>query len=173
MGKSISLSIPEVAVKATEQIPQYLGDIDSTYMGVLLPILEDLRGTVLFILHEDVGFRLIQMLYGKTGESKTLDEDGESALNEITNIVGSSVINVFAEKSSLSIKPGLPTIVHDYMQSILDSVLVVQNLANDYTIVMDTAFFFEDDRVVGNLLVIPETDTFKNLIDKMRSNGLF
>jgi len=171
IGKSISLSIPEVAVKATEQIPQYLGDIDSTYMGVLLPILEDLRGTVLFILHEEVGFKLIDMLYDKKNESKKLDEDGESALNEITNIVGSSVINVFAEKSLLSIKPGLPTIVHDYMQSILDSVLVVQNLANDYTIVMDTAFFFEDDRVVGNLLVIPETDTFKNLIDKMRSNG--
>ncbi len=172
LNKRVDLSIPEVAVKPIENIPDYLGDIDSAYIGVMLPILGDAKGTLLFILNEDVGFSLIDMLYGtSTSETREMDEDGESALKELTNIIGSSVINVFAEKSGLVIKPSVPTIVHDYMQSVIDSILVMHNMSNDYAIIMDTAFYFEDDNIIGNLLLLPEADSLKTLVSRLRSNG--
>ncbi len=124
---------------------------------------------MLFIIDENVGFSLIDMLYGSSmKEAKTLDEDGESALKEVTNIVGSSVLNVIAEKTGLAIKPDVPLIVHDYMQSILDSVLVKFNMTNDYAIVMDTAFYFEDDRVIGNLMLLPEAESAREIANKLR-----
>ena len=171
LGKRIDLSIPEVIIKPTEDIPEYIGDVDSIYMGVMLPMSGEAKGTLLFILHEDVGFQLIDMLYGTTmAKEKQLTEDGESALNEITNIVGSSVINVFAEKAAMALQPGLPTIVHDYMQSIIDSILVMHNMTSDYAVIMDTSFYFEDDQILGNLLLLPDTDSFKILVEGLRSN---
>jgi two-component system chemotaxis sensor kinase CheA len=172
LNKRIDLSIPEVTVKPLENIPDYLGDINNVYIGVMLPILGDARGTLLFILNEDVGFALIDMLYGtETKASREMNEDGESALKEITNIIGSSVINVFAEKSGLVIKPSVPTIVHDYMQSVIDSILVMHNMSNDYAIIMDTAFYFEDDSIIGNLLLLPEADSLKTLVSRLRQHG--
>ncbi len=171
INKRIDLSIPMVTVQPVEQIPRYLGQVDSVYIGVMLPVLGDANGTVLFIFNENIGFELIDLLWGtNTGEERELTPDGESALNELTNIVGSSVINVFAEKTDLVIKPGLPTIVHDYLQSVIDSILVMHNIKNDYAIVMDTAFYYENDKIIGNLLLLPEAESLKRIVERLRGN---
>ena len=43
-------------------------------------------------------------------------------------------------------------------------------MLNDYAIVMDTAFFFENDKIIGNLLLLPEADSLKIIVERMRSN---
>ncbi len=130
-----------------------------------MPLVGDIKGTILFALQDTAGFELIDMLYGiESGMTNQLDEDGESALREVTNIVGSSVVNVFSEKTGIAIKPTVPTIVHDYMQSILDSILVVHTIVNDYALVMDTEFYYQDDKVIGKLLILPETESLKKIV---------
>lgn len=172
LNKRIDLTIPEVAVKPIESIPELIGNVEKPFFGVHLPILGDGNGTILFTICEDVGFKLVEILFNSssTREDGKLTEDGVSALEEITNIIGSSIINVFAEKTGLTIKPGLPKLAHDFMQSIIDSILVAYNVDNDYAIVMDTAFFFEDDQVLGNLMILPEARFFKTMVEKLRLN---
>ncbi len=171
LNKQIDLSIPEVTIMPIEQIPKHIGDIDSIYMGIMMPILGDTRGTVLFIFKENTGFEVIDLLYGLASKTtREFNEDGQSALQELTNIVGSSVINVIAEKSNLVIRAGLPTIVHDYLQSVIDSILVLHNMLSDYAVIMDTAFFFENDKIIGNLLFLPEADSLKIIVERMRTN---
>ncbi len=168
LGKRIDLSIPEVALKSVESIPSLLGEANKSYIGVMLNILGDAKGTVLFIFDEKTGFDLVNHLYGTSNSATELTEDGISALKEITNIVGSSVINVFAEKTGLLIKPSIPNIVHDFLESIIDSILAVQNTKSDYAIIMDTAFYFENDQIVGNLLIMPEAESLKLMVEKLR-----
>ena len=171
LNKQIDLSIPEVGLMPIEQIPKHIGDIDSVYMGIMMPILGDARGTVLFIFKEKIGFEIIDLLYGiTTPKTLKINEDGASALQELTNIVGSAVINIIAEKTLLVIRAGLPTIVHDYLQSVIDSILVMHNMLSDYAIVMDTAFFFENDKIIGNLLLLPEAESLKIIVERMRSH---
>ncbi len=168
LGKRIDLSIPEVSLKPVESIPSLLGEANKSYIGVMLNILGDAKGTVLFIFEEKTGFDLVNHLYGTSNATSELTEDGISALKEITNIVGSSVINVFAEKTGLLIKPSIPNIVHDFLESIIDSILAVQNTKSDYAIIMDTAFYFENDQIVGNLLIMPEAESLKLMVEKLR-----
>jgi two-component system chemotaxis sensor kinase CheA len=171
LNKRIDLSIPEVTIKPIEQIPKFIGDIDSVYMGIMMPILGEIRGTILFIFKESIGYEVIDLLYGTAlRKTRELTEEGASALEELTNIVGSSVINVFGEKAGLVIRPGVPAIIHDFLQSVIDSILVLHNMLSDYAIVMDTAFYFEDDKIIGNLLLIPEADSLKTIVQHMRSN---
>ncbi|MBP7735199.1 MAG: chemotaxis protein CheW [Spirochaetes bacterium] len=171
LNKQIDLSIPEVSVMPIEQIPKHIGDVDSVYMGIMMPILGDTRGTVLFIFKETIGFEVVDLLYGLASKTThEFNEDGQSALQELTNIVGAAVINVIAEKSNLVIRAGLPTIVHDYLQSVIDSILVLHNMLSDYAVIMDTAFFFENDKIIGNLLLLPEADSLKIIVERMRTN---
>jgi len=169
LGKQIDLSIPTVELLPVEKVPEAFGEVDNIYIGVYMPLVGDIKGTILFGLAEDAGFELIDMLYGiESGKTHELDEDGESALKEVTNIVGSSVVNVISEKTAIAIKPSVPTIVHDFMQSILDSILVLHNISNDYVLVMDTEFYYQNDRVIGKLMVLPETESLKKIVDKLR-----
>lgn len=169
LGKQIDLSIPTVELLPVEKVPENFGEVDNIYIGVYMPLVGDIKGTILFGLAEEAGFELIDMLYGiESGKTRELDEDGESALKEVTNIVGSSVVNVISEKTAIAIKPTVPTIVHDFMQSILDSILVMHNISNDYVLVMDTEFYYRNDRVIGKLMVLPETESLKKIVEKLR-----
>ncbi len=168
LGKRVDLSIPSVSLLPVERIPESIGEVDSIYIGVYMPLVGDIKGTILFGLKEDSGFDLIDLLYGiESGETRELNEDGESALKEVTNIVGSSVINVIAEQASVAIKPDVPTVVHDYMQSIIDSLLVLHNIRNDYALIMDTIFYYQDDRVMGELLIMPEPESLKKIVSRL------
>ncbi len=171
LDKRIDLSIPEVRLTPVEKIPELFDDLNDPYMGVMLGIEGEINGTLLLLLKEKTGFNLIDMLYG-TGSSVTneLSEDGVSALKELTNIIGASILNVYAEKSNMIVKPNVPTFVHDYLQSVMDTVLIMHNIEHDYAIVMDTAFYFENDQVMGNLMILPETDSLKVLVKGFKSN---
>lgn len=171
LDRRIDLSIPEVKITPVENIPEFLGNPNEPYMGVMLGIEGEINGTLLLVLHEGVGYDLIDMLYGMPeSQERELSEDGVSALKELTNIVGSSILNVYAEKSKLVVKPNVPTFVHDYLQSFVDSILVMHNIQHEYAIVMETAFYFEDDRVVGNLMILPEAESLKTLVSGIRKN---
>lgn len=171
LNRRIDLSIPEVKITPVENIPDFLGNLSDPYMGVMLGIEGEINGTLLFVLQENVGYDLIDMLYDKhESQKRELSEDGVSALNELTNIIGSSILNVYAEKSQLVVKPNVPTFVHDFLQSIVDTILVMHNIDHEYAIVMETAFYFEDDRVVGNLMILPEAESLKILVSRIKNN---
>lgn len=171
LNKRIDLSIPEVRLTPVEKIPDFFGNLNEPYMGVMLGIEGEINGTLLLLLQEKIGFELIDMLYG-TDSSGTneLSEDGVSALKELTNIIGASILNVYAEKSNMVVKPNVPTFVHDYLQSVMDTVLIMHNIEHDYAIVMETAFYFENDQVMGNLMILPETASLKVLVKGFKSN---
>jgi two-component system chemotaxis sensor kinase CheA len=171
LNKRIDLSIPEVKLTPVEKIPEFFGNLNEPYMGVMLGIEGEINGTLLLLLQEQVGFDLIDMLYGtESNGTSELSEDGVSALKELTNIIGASILNVYAEKSNMVVKPNVPTFVHDFLQSVIDSVLIMHNIEHDYAIVMETAFYFENDQVMGNLMILPETDSLKVLVKGFKSN---
>ena len=169
LDKSVSLSIPEVEIIPIKDLAKTIGDIDTVYVGVFMPIMGDVNGAVLFSFTEESGFELIDMLYGlSTGKTKILDQDGESALKEVTNIIGSAMINILSEKIDLSIRPDIPTIIHDYIQSTIDSILIQNNIAGDYALSMNTYFYYHDDRILGKLLILSETESLKKMIQKLK-----
>jgi two-component system chemotaxis sensor kinase CheA len=171
IGKQVDLAIPEVRLLPVEKVPEMIGQPGDIYIGVCMALTGDMKGTVVFSLPEKSGLELIDGLFGlASGETKELSEDGESALKEITNIVGASVVNAISEKTGLVIMPDVPLIRRDYMQAILDSILAAHNVRNEYLLTMDTEFYYQDDRVMGNLMIIPETDSLRKLVEHLQEN---
>jgi two-component system chemotaxis sensor kinase CheA len=171
INKRVDLAIPEVKLLPIEKIPDILGGRGEPCIGVFMPLTGDMTGTVLLSLPEVSGFELIDGLFGlETGQTKEMSEDGESALKEITNIVGSSVVNAISEKTGLAIMPDVPVIKRDFMEAIIDGILGEYNIKNDYALIMDTEFYYQDDRVMGNLLILPDTASLKGLVEHLNQN---
>ena len=170
IGKRVDIAIPEVRMLPIEKIPASLGKVDDVYAGIYMSLSGDVHGTILLSMPNDSVCSLIDDLYGfDTGKTKEINDDAVSALKEITNIVGSSVVNAFSEKTGLVIMPSVPAMVNDYIQSILDSILVLHNMKNDYALIMDTVFYYEDDRIMANLLILPDSESLKTLVANLRN----
>jgi two-component system chemotaxis sensor kinase CheA len=173
IGTRIDMAIPDVRLLPADQIVTTVSHNDTdVFMAVSMGIVGDIQGSVLFSIGENSGYQLIDDLYDlETGATKELDENGSSALKEITNIVGSSVINSISERTGLSILTEVPHLMHSKMSSVMEEVVKDYGLKNEYSLTMDTEFYYEDDRVMGHLLVLPKVASLRKIIDNLRNDG--
>jgi hypothetical protein len=42
-------------------------------------------------------------------------------------------------------------------------------MKNDYALIMDTVFYYEDDRIMANLLILPDSESLKTLVSNLRN----
>lgn len=170
LAKQVDISIPEVAVVPIEKVPSRTGCIDNVpYVGIILSVKNDTFGSILMLVNEQEAFELVDILYNSSSQKdeKVLDEYCESILKEITNIVGSAMLNVIAEKIDIVIQPNVPIFIHDSMDAIMETADVVKNSINGYVIIMDTAFFLEGDKLIGHLVFLPNGNVGKELMDAL------
>jgi chemotaxis protein CheC len=132
----------------------------------------DLGGHILLSLTEDDARRLVDLLYGmETGKTKEINEEALSALNEITNIIGSSIINVISEKTKLQALPSVPKIVKDFFSLIADGLIIGHGGEVDFAILMDTEFFISESALMGNLYLLPKKRSIIKMLERLRGNG--
>ena len=166
-NNKIDFSSPKLKIQTQKQIPNHLGKIDDVYLGVLLPIKGDLKGNLLLVLEENIGFKLINFL-AKTKNDQNLNEEGESIIKEIMNILGSDLLNLLADQTGLIIRPSLPNIIHDYWQPVIDSIL----LQDKDSFSIQISFFLNQpknqNKPLANLFFIPTLETLKNLITHLK-----
>ncbi len=173
IDKRVDMAIPDVRLVPASKILDIEKHDVQKYVSVYMPLIGDINGTVIFNLPENSAYSLVDDLYSlKTGKTSALDEDGISALKEITNITGSSVINAFSERTGLSILSQVPNLLHDSLEAAISKIADEQyNVSNDYALTMDTEFYYEDDRIVGHLLILPDVKSLRVLVDNLRDNG--
>ena len=169
LSKQVDISIPEVTVVPIDKVPERTGCIDDiTYIGVILSVKEDTFGSILFVVNEKEAFELIDILYdSSTKEAGVLDDYCESILKEITNIVGSALLNVIAEKIDMTIQPNVPILVHETINTIMRAADIEKNSIEGHVIVMDTAFFLEGDKLIGHLVLLPNSNVGKTILKKL------
>jgi two-component system chemotaxis sensor kinase CheA len=165
ISKQVDLSIPDVSICPIESVAERTGCTDDqSYVGGIMDV-DGTFGSILLLFNEPIAFELIDLLYGPSPrESGVLDEYCESILKEITNIVGSSLLNVIAERMKFVIQPQVPFLAHDTVSKILQTADVEKNSINGHVIIMDTAFFFENDNLLAHLILMPKSESADDFI---------
>jgi chemotaxis protein CheC len=83
-------------------------------------------------------------------------EIGDSALQEIGNIVGSSYINALAEMSGMALEPTPPGMASDMLGAIVETVLAERAGASDMALLMDSDLVVEDADCAVSFLLMPD-----------------
>ncbi|MCL2025363.1 MAG: chemotaxis protein CheW [Leptospirales bacterium] len=165
ISRQVGLSIPDVSITPIEKIAERTGCTDGqVYISGIVTI-DDKFGSLLLLFAEQMAFELIDALYGSsTREAGVLDEYCESILREITNIVGSSLLNVIAEKVGHTIKPNVPTLHSGNVDKILEAADIAKDSINGNVIIMDAAFFFNDDELLTHLILVPGSGSMPDFL---------
>ena len=132
----------------------------------------DFFAVLLLVFDESTGYEAAGELMGMPEDSRTPSsmslEDVQSVLNELTNIVGSSILNELANKTNMAITPTVP----EFMSGNVDDLLaLVQRRSHpeldSKLIYISTDFFREDTELLGRLFMLPSRPNLVELVSRL------
>jgi chemotaxis protein CheC len=165
-GQRIDLSVSKVCVLPTDAIADFLGGSDSNVASVCLPVYGDVTGLVLVFFPLDQINELTRMLlpnFTAVPGPDGLSDIEKSALRELGSILTGAYLSALFRFIHIQILHGVPELVMDMAQAILDSVLVELEEKEDLAIVIETELTAQNKKMTSKFLLLPEAGSLARL----------
>jgi chemotaxis protein CheC len=166
VGRTILLRVPTISIADLSEVPDLLGGAELLVVGVILGLEGDARGNMLLVLPQESAERLLQVLLGP--ENADLESAlGESTLQEIGNILGSSYLNALGDMLKLKLYPSIPLLAFDMAGAVVDQVLGELGGYGDLALVLETDFASTDQQTTpirGHFFLLPDPETLEVIL---------
>ncbi len=138
IGSPIDIAVPNAEFVPLHEAAERIGPVESRVFAVLTGLVGDVPASVLLVFPLEAAQALCGML-GTDADS----EMGQSALQEIGNILTASYANAIAGMTGLSIEPEPPAVAVDMLGALVDSVLAMSVVSTDAVLFLQTALKIE------------------------------
>lgn len=152
INKKVDMTVPAVNIVPFEDIFSSIGG-EEIVIGVIVRVLGDTPGNILFIFEKEVACNLIEVLTGQREEE--ISEMGNSVLCEIGNIISGSFMNAIAKFTNLLIVPSVPAVSYDMLGAILSTTFIESGQFDDFVLDIETMFLQSDSKISGHFYYIP------------------
>ncbi|MEE8401532.1 MAG: chemotaxis protein CheC [Candidatus Hydrothermarchaeaceae archaeon] len=164
IGKNIYISVPSAAHPLSlEYIPRALGKKDDIIVLLFFKIMGDAEGNILIVFSEEQARSISNILLGRD-VGQEMDEDNESALKEVGNILTSTYLTALSTLVGFSLVPSIPYIAHDTVSNVADTILIDLRETSDYALVTDTEFLLDKKTMAGKCLTLFGRDSFISIL---------
>ncbi|MBU3198751.1 chemotaxis protein CheC [Clostridium estertheticum] len=167
LNEKVDMSVPAVNIIPFDDIFSSI-DVEVVVIGVVVRVLGDIPGNILFTLEKDVALRIISGLVGE--EQQQITELGNSALCEIGNIISSSFMNAIAELTKLEVRPSVPAVALDMMAAILSTTFIESGQFDEYVLDLETNFLQENEKIRGHFYYIPMPGSLEKILNSLGVN---
>jgi len=167
LNEKVDMSVPAVNIIPFDDIFSSI-DVEVVVIGVIVRVLGDIPGNILFTLEKDVALKIISGLIGE--EQEQITELGSSALCEIGNIISSSFMNAIAELTKLEVRPSVPAVALDMMAAILSTTFIESGQFDEYVLDLETNFLQENEKIRGHFYYIPMPGSLEKILNSLGVN---
>ncbi len=167
LNEKVDMTVPAVNVVPFDDIFSKIG-IEEVVIGVIVRVLGDTPGNILFTLEKEVALKIISRLLGETQDEIT--EIGSSALCEIGNIISSSYMNAISKLTNLLIMPSVPAVTLDMMGAILSTTFIESGQFDEYVLDLETQFLQENQKISGHFYYIPMPGSLEKILSSLGIN---
>lgn len=170
LGVTVEVTVPEFKTVDFAHLATYLPE--DKVIGVTLGTEGDFFAVLLLVFDQKTGYEAAGELMGLPVDNRNTEnmsvEDVQSVLSELTNIVGSSILNELANKTGLSIQPTVPEYIHGTTTELIDRVQKEAHSELDSRLIyISTDFFREDTELLGRLFLLPSKPNLIDLISRL------
>lgn len=125
VDKRVSISVPEVMIDKVENVAKLIGKEKEIITGILLRILGEAPGYLMFIFpHDKSTSDFISLITKKHNTpEKTLNEFDISVLKEVGNILAGSALSAFSKFLDLSMIHSVSEAVTDMLGSVINTLM--------------------------------------------------
>jgi chemotaxis protein CheC len=164
----VNMHVPEVDLCPLVDIPDLMGGAEKSVIGIYIRVFSEVSFYAVFLIDFESAQTLVASLTGQ--DHPVMEEMGRSVLLEVANIVTASYLNALSHLTNLTFLPEPPLLVVDMAGAILGTVLAETSVAEDYILVLKTAFITATGNIEGNFLIIPDQNTL-DIIVRMLVDG--
>ena len=170
-NRTIMIAVPEVNVRALEDVTDLVGSDDEVMAAVLMHMMGDLTGRTLVLFHVDSARALCDILLrrepGSTREFGVMEQSG---LKEAGNILASAYLNALSDFMGMMLVPSVPSLVVDLSAAVLTSAYLNFGTARDYVFCVETSFRVENtaEPLMGHFLLLPDMPSLRAIFDAIR-----
>ena len=121
LERTVMISVPDVRMASSEEIPGLAGDPDALVAGVAFHVVGDASARILFWLTRKAALELVDLLLrNPAGTTKALSDLGNSTIKETGNILASAYLNGLSEFCGLLLLPSVPALSFDLSHAVLE-----------------------------------------------------
>lgn len=167
INRKIDMTVPAINIVPFYDIFSRIGG-DEIVVGVIVRILGDTPGNILFVFEKDTALRFIEILTGMKEEQ--ISEMGNSVICEIGNIISSSYMNAISKFTNLMIMPSVPAVTYDMLGAILSTTFIEAGQFDDYVLDIETVFLQDDSEISGHFYYIPMPGSLEKILNSLGIN---
>lgn len=167
INRKVDMTVPDINVVPFYDIFSSIGG-DEVVVGVIVRVLGDTPGNILFVFEKETALDFIQILTGIREEQ--ISEMGYSVICEIGNIISSSYMNAIARFTNLSIMPSVPAVTYDMLGAILSTTFIESGQYDDYVLDIETEFLQNDSKISGHFYYVPMPGSLEKILNTLGVN---
>jgi len=168
LNKKVDMKVPQIRIMGFSEVNEVLGGAETPVVGILLSVLGDISGYILFVLEQSAANTLVNILMSKKpDEELEYNEITLSALKEVGNILTGSYLSALSALTGLNIKPDVPALAIDMAGAILSVPAIEFGKTTDTVLYIETEFIEGKDRVIGDFFLVPDTESYIRLLDSL------
>ncbi|MBB6216500.1 chemotaxis protein CheC [Anaerosolibacter carboniphilus] len=167
IDRKIDMNVPKVEILEFKEVAELLGGPEVPVCGIYFRVDGDISGSIMFLLTLKSSTTLTNMIMPTSGDMEIPDEIGQSALQEIGNILSGSYISSLSALTGLSIKISVPSLAIDMAGAILSVPIIQFGQVGDHVLLIETEFNEGNNEVKGFFFLIPDVDSFEILLKSL------
>lgn len=165
INRKVNMSVPAVNIVRFNEIFD-TQESEERVISVIVRVLGDTPGNILFIFDDETANNMIELLTGKKEDK--FSELGYSVLCEIGNIIAGSYMNAIAKFTNLLILPSVPAVADDMLGAILSTTFIESEQFNDDVLDIETIFQNDDDiKIDGHFYYVPKPGSLEKLLSAL------
>lgn len=171
LNKKIDMTVPVVNLVDFKYIADFLGGAENIIIGILLNVMGDINGIMMFIVKRDSARILIDTLMG-TSEIHSASSFSElelSGLMEIGNILASSYLGSLASLINKNIRPSVPSLTIDMANAILSVPAIEFGKVADKVLFIESVFQADEEKenISGYFILVPDLPSFHVILSSL------
>jgi len=170
-GSKIMISVPQVSIRALEEVAGLIGPPDSVIAGVLMHVMGDFTGRTLVVLGESSARSLCELLLHRPPASPTgFDAMQQSTIKETGNILCSAYLNALSDFLGMMLLPSVPALVVDLAGAVLTTAYLNFGHDRDTVFCVETTFRIDgsNESLTGQFLLLPDPPSLSAIFDAIR-----
>ena len=167
LGMKIDMNVPNVKLMEVSKLGTAVGAEDETIVGIFLEVLNDIEGSMMFLVDIPSARYLVnKLMMEDVPADKPFDEMELSALKEIGNIIAGSYLSALSSMTNLVISPSVPYIAVDMAGAILSVPAIQFGQYGNNALLIETEF--GDERMInGYFILMPEEESYAKILSSL------
>jgi chemotaxis protein CheC len=159
IGAPVDIDPPVAEFVSLEAATDRLGDAETPVIGVLTGVVGDAPASILLAFP----FEAAASLCGLLGVD-ALSDMGQSALQEIGNILTASYLTSIGSFTGLALEPAPPLLAVDMLGAVVDGVLAMAAADTNQVLLLKTSIRIDDAFCDFSFLYVPEQGSVEALL---------